>query len=494
MRFPQVTLLFSVALAAAPAWGQNQIGGGNCTASSLNGTYALVLTGRAASGSGTLTAVFQSNGTAVFDGQSKVTFNVAANTNQAAAKALTYSGTYSVPSNCYGTLTLTTGSAAMFSLVVWNGGQDFNIVGQDATYFYSGSGATPPAVCATATLSGEYSFSANGFTFSSSAITGTADEAGSLQFDGQGNATASYVQTSGGPATSYTATGNYSVASGCTGSATLMDSAGKAVTLNFSVNNATGADFDMIASNTGLTLSGTAHSAFLNPSQSIGNVASYTVGATPPGSVFVVFGEDFAARVAQPGSVPLPTTLLTTSLMVNSEAAPLFYVDTGQIDAQMPWDIPGGTLATVVVKNGTQLSNAATVFVPSAGTPGISVYSTNRAVVVNADNSVNSASNGAKVGDEVVAYFTGGGPVQAAGKLVAGSPAPAGLSPVPTGANPTVTVGGQQAKIDYIGLTPGSIGLYQVNFVVPQLDKGTYALVITISGQASNNPVMTVSN
>jgi uncharacterized protein (TIGR03437 family) len=45
-----------------------------------------------------------------------------------------------------------------------------------------------------------------------------------------------------------------------------------------------------------------------------------------------------------------------------------------------------------------------------------------------------------------------------------------------------------------MGLTPGSIGLYQANFVVPQIAKGTYPVVLTISGQASNNPVMTVSN
>ena len=494
MRFPRIALLFPAALAAVPLWGQTQIGGGNCSASSLDGTYALVLTGRAVSGSGALTAVFQSNGTAVFDGQSKVTFSVTANTNLAAGKALTYSGTYSVPSNCYGSLTLTSGSAAVFSLVVWNSGQDFNITGQDATYLYSGSGAVPPATCATSTLSGEYSFSENGFTFSSSAVTGTVDEAGILQLDGQGNATASYVLSSGGTSTAYTATGNYSVASGCTGSATLMDSAGRAVTLNFSVNNATGADFDMIASNEGLTLSGTAHSAFLNPSQSIGNVASYVVGATPPGSIFVVFGQNFAARVAQPGSVPLPDTLLSTSVLVNGVAVPLFYVDPGQIDAQMPWEIPGGTLATLVVKNGDLVSNAATVSVPATGTPGIAVYSTSRAVVINSDGSVNSGSDGAKVGDEVVAYLTGGGPVQAAGKLVTGAPSPSGLSPVPPSASPTVTVGGQQAKIDYIGLTPGSIGLYQVNFVIPQLSKGTYPLVLTISGQASNAPLMTVSN
>jgi len=66
------------------------------------------------------------------------------------------------------------------------------------------------------------------------------------------------------------------------------------------------------------------------------------------------------------------------------------------------------------------------------------------------------------------------------------------LSPVQ--GDHSITVGGAQATVDYIGLTPGSIGLYQANFVVPQIAKGTYPVVITIAGQASNNPVMTVSN
>lgn len=178
-------------------------------------------------------------------------------------------------------------------------------------------------------------------------------------------------------------------------------------------------------------------------------------------------------------------------MTVNGETAPLFYVNTGQIDAQMPLDIQPGTVATVIVKNGTATSNATAVYVPAAG-PGLSVYSNNRAVVVNKDGTVNSGTAAAAVGDEVVAYFTGGGAVNASGKLTTGAASPSGLSRLTQSA--TVTVGGQNATIDYIGLTPGSVGLYQVNFFVPQIAKGTYPVVITIAGQASNNPVMTVSN
>jgi uncharacterized protein (TIGR03437 family) len=469
------------------------ISGGTCSASNLNGTYSLGLDGRAISAAGSFAGSFQGIGMATFDGVSAVSFTGTDNTNLASGASFTYSGTYTLPSNCYGTITLASGSSATFALVAWDNGRQFNIAGADATYTYAGHGDNFRPACATPTLSGAYSYTASGFTLSGTAQTGAADESGVFQFDGQGKVTASYTITSGGatPA-AVTSTGTYTVTSSCLASATLTDSNGQVNTLNFVIEGTYGAALDLLEANSGFVRSGSAHSAFLNPSQSIGNVASYAVNATPPGSVFVVFGTELATKMASALNTPLPTTLLTTTVTVNGELAPLFYVNTGQIDAQMPWDIPGGTVASVVVTNGDATSNAAAVFVPATGTPGISVYSTNRAVVVNQDGSVNSPTAGAAVGDEEVVYFTGGGPVQASGPLVTGAPSPAGQSPV-TGDN-TVTVGSANATVKYMGLTPGSIGLYQANFIVPQIAKGTYPVVITIAGQASNNPVMTVSN
>ncbi len=489
-------LLSCSCLLTAPAFAQT-ISGGSCSAANLTGTYSLTLSGRAISPAGSFAGSFQGDGTATFDGQSQVTLTGIDNTNLASGKPFTYSGTYTIPSNCYGSLTLTTGSTATFALVVWSSGTQFNITGSDGTYIYSGSGTSnQPAACAAATLSGAFTYQTTGFTLSGTAQTGGAEEAGVLQFDGQGNVTASYAITSSGATSpaAITATGTYSVTSGCLATATLADSTGKANTLNLVITGPYGDNFDLIEANSGFVRSGAAHAAFLNPSRSIGNVASYAVGATPAGSVFVLFGTGLATKTASATNVPLPTTLLTTTVKVNGELAPLFYVDaTSQIDAQMPWDIPGGTVASVVVTNGSAVSNAAAVYVPATGTPGLSVYSTNRAVVVNPNGSVNSPTAPATVGDTVVAYFTGGGPVNAAGKLVTGAPSPNGLSRV-TGAN-TITVGGiAAAAINYVGLTPGGIGLYQANFVVPQIAKGTYPVVLTIAGQASNNPVMTISN
>jgi uncharacterized protein (TIGR03437 family) len=501
---PRIAVLLSFAgLLGAPAFAQT-ITGGSCSAANLTGTYSLSLSGRGISAAGSFSGSLQGAGTITFDGVSNVTMTGTVNTNVAAGKTFTYSGTYTIPSNCFGTITLTTGSTATFALVVWSNGSQYDMTGSDATYVYSGSGSNvrPPG-CATATLSGPYTYDTSGFLETGTAQTGSADESGVLQFDGQGNVTASYAITSSGTtAQTVTATGTYSVASSCLVSATLTDSTGKTDALNFVIEGAYGQNSILLEANSGFVRLGTAHSAFLNPAESIANVASYAVNATPAGSVFALFGTGLATanKTAQATSTPLQTELLTTSVKVNGEPAPLYYVDSGDIDAQMPWDIPGGTVASVVVTFGTATSNAVAVFVPATGTPGISFYANNRAVVVNANGSTNSSTAAAAVGDEVVAYFTGGGPVTASGKLTTGAVSPPGQSPV-TG-SVSVTVGGiASPDVEYVGLTPGSVGLYQANFTVPQIAKGTYPLVITIGGQASNtlggvypNPVMTVSN
>jgi uncharacterized protein (TIGR03437 family) len=114
-------------------------------------------------------------------------------------------------------------------------------------------------------------------------------------------------------------------------------------------------------------------------------------------------------------------------------------------------------------------------------------------VVQNADFSVNSAAAPARVGETVVGYFTGGGPVNAAGPLMSGTGSPSGLSPV-TGTPVLVTLAGVTAKVTYIGLTPTLVGLYQVNFVVPQVPAGDRILVISIGGVASAGALISVSN
>jgi hypothetical protein len=179
-------------LLAAPAIAQNQIGGGPCSAATLKGAYALSLSGRGISASGGFAGSIQAVGTATFDGVSEVTFTGIVNTNQVTGTPFSYAGSYTLASNCYGPINFVSGdSTATYSLVVWAGGSAFEATGSDATYVYSASGNnTYPSACAPATLSGAYSFTASGFTLSGGAQSGSGEEAGVLQFDGQGNVTA----------------------------------------------------------------------------------------------------------------------------------------------------------------------------------------------------------------------------------------------------------------------------------------------------------------
>src|SRR5579884_2364271 len=127
-------------LPAAPLFAQTTIGGGSCTSSTINGTYAVSITGRQVSSAGKFTNVFQSNGSATFDGQSKVSISLTASTLQAAGSSLSWSGTYSVQANCAGVITVSAGGNATFNLTIYNSGGNFLLAGSDATYTYTGSG------------------------------------------------------------------------------------------------------------------------------------------------------------------------------------------------------------------------------------------------------------------------------------------------------------------------------------------------------------------
>ena len=491
------TCLFVLALPflAAAAFGQTQIGGGTCSVGSLTGNYAFATTGRQVSSTGAFQKVYQGNGTATFDGSGKVTFTLNINSNQGSL-AQSYPGTYTLPANCLGTLTanIAAGTTATSTLVVFNKGNGFTVSGTDGVYNITGNGTIQPSSCLISSLSGVYAVNATGFSLVSNAVTGVINVAGLLQFDGSGNVnTNANVSAAGFASVSLSAMGTYAVTNNCLYSVTLLDAARNSYALNLSATNATGADFDVVGTGPGAMFSGVGHSSFTNPGQAVVNGASFLPNLTPSGAIFSIFGTGLASDVSTAANLPLPTTLLSTSVTVNGIPAPLYYVSPGQINAQLPVSTALG-LATIVVRNGTTTSNAAAFPVPPTG-PGIFTYSAqgqSRAVVINADGKTNSATAPAKVGDVLVAYFTGGGPVQVKGALGTGTPAPGGLSPVNNSYG--VTVAGKTAPVDYVGLTPGFVGLYQANFRVPTVAAGDRTVVLTIAGQASNAPLITISN
>jgi len=462
-----------------------------CDNSLLQGAYAFTLNSRSVT-NGTFGAVGQDVGTATLDGNGNATINVTFNTNAQAGQTQNLQGTYNLKADCTGTLTLPGGT--VLNLVAFAQGFSFSVKGNSSGQAATGGGTALPRSCVTAVLSGPFAFSANGYTLSGTKVSGVADLTGLFQFDGFGNVTATWSVTSGATPTTVTASGQYSLGTNCQGTATLNDSTNM-VTYVFTYSVIGGInDFSFIASSPALIFSGAGHASDVNPGKAVVNSANGLPNSSSPGSIFTIYGQNLASAQAQaPKGSTLPDTLLTTSVTVNGENAPLFYVNTGQINAQMPVDIPAGNpVVTVIVKNGNAQSNAVAVRIPFVS-PGIFAYGNNHAVATFKNGSLNTENKPAHVGDTLIAYFCGGGPVQVEGALATGVAAPNQVAPI-SSVNYSVTVGGVQATTSYVGLTPTAIGLYQANFHVPQVAAGDQPLVLTINGQQSNAPVITIAN
>ena len=238
-------LLSFLCLLAAPLAAQTTIGGNPCNSASVNGPYSVSITGRQVTTAGAFTNVFQANGTATFDGLSAVTMALTVDSNQSVGSSVTWSGTYSLQSNCVGVVTITKGGSATLNLAVFNNGvaagnlaANFVLSGNDASYSYSGNGNVQPTGCSASLLTGIYTFNATGYTLSGTSVNGSAAAVGLLQFDGQGHVTANVTFS---PANSNTSslTGSYSVSSNCLGSATLSDGKGGSYVMSFSLEDVT---------------------------------------------------------------------------------------------------------------------------------------------------------------------------------------------------------------------------------------------------------------
>ena len=218
------------------------------------------------------------------------------------------------------------------------------------------------------------------------------------------------------------------------------------------------------------------------------NAASFDTNISP-GALATVFGSGFSASTTSASSLPLTNKLGGVSVNVNNQAAPVLFVSPGQVNFQVPFEITAGTASVTVSGNGLT-SSAVNVQVLTAA-PGLFFDSSGHAIVQNQDSSLNSPANPAKVGSTIVAYLTGSGPLDhsvADGAATPGSPLSSATSAT------AATFGTVPGTVSFTGLTPGFVGLVQMNVVVPAgLNTQDYLLTLSIAGQKSNAANVSVS-
>jgi uncharacterized protein (TIGR03437 family) len=211
------------------------------------------------------------------------------------------------------------------------------------------------------------------------------------------------------------------------------------------------------------------------------NGASFTQ-ALAPGGVLSIYGSNLASASGSAPFAPLPVMMAGTAVTINGIPAPLYYVSPAQLNVQVPYQIPAGSTATVMVKNNGESASA--TFDVSAKAPAIFTFGS--------DAPVPYAT--AARGQEIETFITGAGavsPAVATGATPAAGTALAGL-PAPTG-TVGVTVGGVNAVIDFAGIPTWSVGVVQINYTVPpNAPVGLQPVLVSVGGVQSVSAELTV--
>jgi uncharacterized protein (TIGR03437 family) len=180
----------------------------------------------------------------------------------------------------------------------------------------------------------------------------------------------------------------------------------------------------------------------------------------------------------------------TGSLPAISVPGYLRYVDSGQVNVFVPWELQGYSSVQIKV-TANEYDYGALVTVPVSNyAPAFFETSAGNAAALDAQNQVITPTHPAVRGQNISLYLNGLGPVN--NQPASGFPA-AQNDTQKTPQTPTVMIGGKSAPVLYSGLAPGYVGLYQVNVAVPSnISAGAQSLTISIGGATSKTSGITV--
>jgi uncharacterized protein (TIGR03437 family) len=245
---------------------------------------------------------------------------------------------------------------------------------------------------------------------------------------------------------------------------------------------------------TGQALTGAATPSV--PNRGVLNGAGFdtAVPGLSPGAIASIFGTNLSTAPAsgvQPGFVPGTTTLQTTAngtqVTFDGVAAPLFFVSPGQLNVQVPFEVAGRVAVQMAVNVNGVSSPPVTVPISSATPALFTLSSTGKGagVVLNENGTLNSPTNPEAAGKVIQLFATGLGAVSPAPVTGQGARSTAPLSRSIIA--PAVTVGGASAAVEFSGLAPGFVGLWQVNVRVPAAaGTGERSLLLRAEGQNAN--------
>ena len=224
------------------------------------------------------------------------------------------------------------------------------------------------------------------------------------------------------------------------------------------------------------------------PANGVVNTANYTPGLAAGGLVSI-FGQRLASA-ASAATTPLPSVLGGTCVTVNNTPLPLLAAFPGQINAQLPPTMAAGRYPLVVRSIANhEASSGATVTVAKYA-PAVFVDADGPAIFHQDGTRLDNYNPGQR-DEPLTIYATGLGPTTG-GKVTAGVPAPS--SPLAVTGPVQVffgdpTISDAQEIVDWSGLAPGLIGVYQINCRIPGTHLKGDALPVTLRVGGVSSPV-----
>lgn len=221
------------------------------------------------------------------------------------------------------------------------------------------------------------------------------------------------------------------------------------------------------------------------------SAASFTSVLTPD-SIAAAFGANLATRVEVATVQPLPTKLADTTLKVNGQLAPLFFVSPGQINFLIPPGTPSG-IATVVVTSGDGTISTGTAQIAPVAPALFTANASGQGAL--ASQLLRVKANGQFIYEPLAQYS------QAAAGFVT-RPIEFGeesdqlflilyLTGIRQAAssNVRVSIGGVEYAVSGIAPVAGFTGLDQVNVALPRsfAGRGRITLIVKASGSSASN-------
>ena len=211
------------------------------------------------------------------------------------------------------------------------------------------------------------------------------------------------------------------------------------------------------------------------------------------GSLASIIGTNLADTTVSASIVPLPTSLGGVTVTVGGVPAPILYVSKTQVNFQVPWEVPVGGSANVIITNSSGVNSSQTVTLADSDL-GIFTYArtatANDPVIVHGlTNQLVTPRDPATPGEVIVAYATGVGRVTQVVRT--GDMAP--VAPIASAQSiPAVIVNNLSAQVMFAGLTPGLVGVTQLNIKLPStLPSGS--LPLQIIGPSGTSPSVNLS-